>query len=519
MPGVLNLKKSNCKNCHRCIRKCPVKSIRFTGHQAHIISDECILCGQCFVVCPQEAKEIIDDRERVGVMLQGEAPVIASFDPSFYACWEGCGANSVRKALIELGFTDAEETAIGATIVKREYERMLREAKQDVIITSACASLNLLIEKHFPELRRYLAPVVSPMIAHAMDIKRRMPEAKVVFIGPCVAKKQEYEGTCVDAVLTFEEFDPGYQCIATNGPKNCMNALNDLQNGNIHKCFIELAMCDGSCIEGPIMEKYINSPIRHIYSVWSNVGKEDFDVPQPEPEQLRTQYIGTPVHKKTPSEAEIREILSKLGKNTKGDELNCGSCGYNTCRDKAIAIYRGTADYSMCLPFIMDKAERFSTKILNNMPSGVVVVNEDLEVQQLNRTAMRMLNISHESDVLGDSVVRVLDTAPFFTCLETGKSVKKLRGYFSDYEKYFEQTIVYDRSSKILIDIISDVTEEEEESMRRKAISQKTAEITNNVIENQMRIVQEIASLLGETTAETKIALTRLKESLSLEEE
>lgn len=129
MPGVLNLKKSNCKNCHRCIRKCPVKSIRFTGHQAHIISDECILCGQCFVVCPQEAKEIIDDRERVGVMLQGEAPVIASFDPSFYACWEGCGANSVRKALIELGFTDAEETAIGATIVKREYERMLREAK------------------------------------------------------------------------------------------------------------------------------------------------------------------------------------------------------------------------------------------------------------------------------------------------------------------------------------------------------------------------------------------------------
>lgn len=355
MPSVLNLKKSNCKNCHRCIRKCPVKSIRFTGHQAHIISDECILCGQCFVVCPQEAKEIIDDRERVGVMLQGKAPVIASFDPSFYACWEGCGANSVRKALIELGFTDAEETAIGATIVKREYERLLREAKQDVIITSACASLNLLIEKHFPDLRQYLAPVVSPMIAHAMDIKRRMPEAKVVFIGPCVAKKQEYEGTCVDAVLTFEEFDQmrisagieiehefgesfpgrarsfpvtggiirsmdipdtGYQCIATNGPKNCMNALNDLQNGNIHKCFIELAMCDGSCIEGPIMEKYINSPIRHIYSVWSNVGKEDFDVPQPEPEQLRTQYIGTPVHKKNSERGrDTRDIVQARQKH------------------------------------------------------------------------------------------------------------------------------------------------------------------------------------------------------------
>ena len=153
------------------------------------------------------------------------------------------------------------------------------------------------------------------------------------------------------------------------------------------------------------------------------------------------------------------------------------------------------------------------------MPSGVVGVNEDLEVQQINRTAMQMLKISHESDVMGESVVRILDTAPFFTCLETGKPVKNLRSYFSDYDRYFDQTIVYDRSSRILIDIIQDVTEEEEESLRRQTISRQTAEITNQVIENQMRIVQEIASLLGETTAETKIALTRLKESLSLNDE
>ena len=154
-----------------------------------------------------------------------------------------------------------------------------------------------------------------------------------------------------------------------------------------------------------------------------------------------------------------------------------------------------------------------------NMPSGLIVVNEDLEVQQINRSALALLNISHESDILGDCVVRILDTAPFFTALETGKSVKKLRSYFSDYGRYFEQTIVYDRSSRILIDIFSDVTEEEEEAARSKAISRQTAEITNNVIENQMRIVQEIASLLGETTAETKIALTRLKESLSLNDD
>ena len=181
MPSVLNLKKSNCKNCHRCIRKCPVKSIRFSGHQAHIISDQCILCGQCFVVCPQEAKEIVDDRGTVRALIDSGAPVIASVSPSFFAVWDNCGINSMRKALKALGFADAEETAIGATIVKREYERQIREGTQDIIISSVCHSVNLLVEKHFPELRKFLAPTVSPMVAHAMDIKRRIPEAKVVF--------------------------------------------------------------------------------------------------------------------------------------------------------------------------------------------------------------------------------------------------------------------------------------------------------------------------------------------------
>lgn len=555
---VLNLKKLNCKNCHKCIVQCPVKAIRFSGHQAHIIYDQCILCGQCFVVCPQEAKEIVDDRDRVRAMINSGSPVIASVAPSFYACWDKCGINSVRKALISLGFADAEETAIGATIVKREYERQIREQTQDIIISSSCHSVNLLVKKHFPELSRFLSPTVSPMIAHAMDIKRRNPDAKVVFIGPCVSKKDEAIGSCVDAVLTFEEFDQmrldagikiepefgesfagkarsfptsggilksmdlpdnGYLYLTVNGAANCMNALRDIRNGKIEKCFIEMATCAGSCIDGPIMEKYINSPVRHICSVLNKVGKEDFDVEQPSLETLKVEHTGTPLDLPTPSEKEIREILSKLGKERPEKDLNCGACGYNTCRDKAIAIYRGTADYSMCMPFIMDRAERFSNKVLNNIPSGVVVVNEDLEVQQLNRSAMQFLNIDHESDVLGESVVRILDTAPFFTALETGKSVKKIRGYFADYNRYFEQTVVYDRSSRILIDIFSDVSEEEEESLRRKTIGRQAAEITNNVIENQMRIVQEIASLLGETTAETKIALTRLKESLSLDED
>ena len=207
MANCLTLKKSNCKNCYKCIRHCPVKAIRFSGNQAHIIGNECILCGHCFVVCPQNAKEIVDSTEKVRVLIQSGDPVIVSLAPSFVANYDGVGIDAMRKALQKLGFADVEETAIGATIVKTEYERMLREEEHDIIITSCCHSINLLIQKYFPAELPYLADVMSPMQAHCVDIKKRIPNAKTVFIGPCVAKKDEaeyYEGP-VDAVLTFEE--------------------------------------------------------------------------------------------------------------------------------------------------------------------------------------------------------------------------------------------------------------------------------------------------------------------------
>ena len=207
MPNCLTLKKSNCKNCYKCIRHCPVKAIRFSGNQAHIIGNECILCGQCFVVCPQNAKQIVDETEKVRVLLQSGDPVVVSLAPSFVANYDGVGINAMRDALQKLGFYDVEETAIGATIVKNEYERMLKEDGRDVIITSCCHSVNLLIQKYFPAELEYLADVMSPMQAHCQDIKKRFPNAKTVFIGPCVSKKDEaehYEGI-VDAVLTFEE--------------------------------------------------------------------------------------------------------------------------------------------------------------------------------------------------------------------------------------------------------------------------------------------------------------------------
>ena len=557
MANCLTLKKSNCKNCYKCIRHCPVKAIRFSGNQAHIIGNECILCGQCFVVCPQNAKEIVDETEKVKVLLQSGAPVIASLAPSFIANYDGVGVNSMRKALKKLGFYDVEETAVGATIVKNEYERMIKEDDRDIIISSCCHSINLLIQKHYPFALNYLADVMSPMQAHCQDIKNRYHNAKTVFIGPCVAKKDEaehYKGI-VDAVLTFEELtewlnsenielekekdndvfsrarffpttggilktmeldNSEYTYLALDGVENCIDALKDIENGKIHKCFIEMSACVGSCIGGPVMEKYHRSSTVNDYiSISQYAGAKDFEVSQPSCDKLRKNFEFIEKHSQLPSEFEINGILRQMGKFKPSQELNCGSCGYNTCREKAIAIYQGKAEISMCLPFLKDKAESFSDTIVKNTPNGLIVLNEQLEVQQINDAARKIMNIRSSSDVLGDQVIRILDPTVFMKVRDTGRGVRDERVYLAEYKRYIEQTVVYDRDSRLIIGIMRDVTDEEIQRERKENISRQTIEVADKVVDKQMRIVQEIASLLGETAAETKIALAKLKESIT----
>ncbi len=558
MQNCLTLKKSNCKNCYKCIRHCPVKSIRFSANQAHIIGNECILCGQCFVVCPQNAKEISSELEKTRVLIQSGAPVYVSLAPSFIANYEGVGIGAMEQALKQLGFAAVEETAIGATIVKNQYEKLLKDEHRDIVITSCCHSVNLLIQKYFPDELKYLADVVSPMQAHALDIKRRVPEAKVVFVGPCVAKKDEaehYEGI-VDAVLTFEELTewlaseriklqadvdendnsrarffpttggilktlseqlPEYNYIAIDGIENCMAALRDIESGNVHNCFLEMSACVGSCVGGPVMEKYHRSPVRDYMAVSNYAGTKDFDVTPLGEVDIHKQFEVIAHKLPMPSEGEIREIMHRMGKNKPSDELNCGSCGYNTCREKAIAIYQGKAEISMCLPFLEQKAEGFSDAIVKNTPNGLIVLNDNLEVQQINAAAMKIVNLRNDGDILGDQVVRILDPIHYMKVRDTHQSIVNQRDYLAEYGKYVEQTILYDQSGHLIIGIMRDVTEEVAAQERKDRVNRQTIEITDKVVDKQMRIVQEIASLLGETAAETKVALTKLKESIENE--
>ena len=556
MADYLTLKKSNCKNCYKCIRHCPVKSIRFSGNQAHIIGNECILCGQCFVVCPQNAKQIKDDTEKVKVLLQSGAPVYVSLAPSFAANYKGVGIEAMREALKKLGFFDVEETAIGATIVKKEYEKLLKDEQRDIVISSCCHSINLLIQKYFPTVLPYLADVLSPMQAHCKDIKKRNPLAKTVFIGPCLSKKDEadYYAGITDAVLTFEEltnwlnaehielkterdteeksrarFFPttggilktmecdaaDYTYLAIDGVENCIAALREIENGGIKHAFIEMSACIGSCVGGPVMEKNHRSPVKDYAAIASYAGKKDFDVDMPDSVEIRKTFGVIEKKLPTPTETEISSILRQMGKFKEADELNCGSCGYDTCREKAIAIYQGKAEISMCLPFLKDKAESFSDNIVNNTPNGLFVLNENLEVQQINASARKIMNIRSESDVLGEQVIRIMDPKPFMDVLNTGKDLRDFRTYLAEYNKYVKYTIIHDKDYHLLICIMRDETEEQTARRQKDDFSRQTVEIADKVVEKQMRIVQEIASLLGETAAETKIALAKLKESIS----
>jgi iron only hydrogenase large subunit-like protein/uncharacterized Fe-S cluster-containing protein len=555
MKEIIRLNESDCKNCYKCLRHCPTKSISFKSGRANIIWEECILCGKCFVTCPQSVKNIQNDVDAVKELLKGDTPVFASVAPSFAANYGGLPIGSVRDALLALGFAGVEETAIGATIVKNRYDEMLDEGQQNVIISSCCHSVNTFIQKKYPAALPYLAKVISPMMSHCTEIKNRYPDAKTVFIGPCISKKAEaeaYPGP-VDWVLTFVELsewlkeagivmreptkedvkgkatffpvaggilktmrkdNPDYQYIAIDGMESCMEVLEEICHGKFtEKCFIEMSACKGSCINGPVMEKEA-APIRGFIHVATQAAEQDFVVEMPKRETLSQAMRFSGTHLVRPGSGAIKKALQQMSKFKPEDELNCGSCGYNTCREKAAAIIDGKADISMCLPYLMERATSFSDTIINNSPNGVFLLSETLELQQINAAACEITNVKQPQDVLGQHISSILDPLIFLTVVNTHQNIYEERVYLAEYDRYIMLTVIFDNIYNVVIGIMRDVTVIEKNNEEQKERNRKTMEVTDKVIERQMRIVQEIASLLGETTAETKVAFTKLKETL-----
>lgn len=553
MDKILRLNKTSCKNCHKCIRYCPVKAIRFSAEQAHVVENECILCGRCFAVCPHNAKQISSDLEKARVMVM-TGPVYASIAPSFAAAFPGIGIDALEDALKQLGFAGAEETAVGATIVKREYERILREEAPNVLISSCCTSVNLLIRKHYPDTLFALAPVMTPLQAHCAEIKRRHPGVQTLFVGPCIAKKQEAaEGDLIDAVLSFEELRewldaehvaltpaedrrsggrtrifptaggvlntmeklPDYTYLAVDGVVNCAAVLEEIRAGSLHKCFIELNACQGSCANGPLLGKHTATPAQNTMQILHYAAEGDFSVEQPASKETRITLSPIEHTARIPAEWEIREMLLKMGKSDPETQLNCGTCGYNTCRDKAVAIIQGKAELSMCLPYMMNKAEGFSNTVLMTSPDGVVVLNDTMEVQKINPAACRLLHVPNETDVLGENVSHLMDPDIFENVRKLGRTVVTNGIYLPEYGCYVDRTVVYNPDYHLFICLMRDVTEEMQRQSKKMETRMQAVNIADDVAKKQLQIVQNIASLLGETAADTLIAIERLKETIS----
>ena len=560
MQYCLTSNTNDCRNCYKCIRHCPIKAISFEDGKAEIIKEDCILCGKCYNVCPQDLKVIRNDTEKVRRLVTYSEKVVVSLAPSFISRYPDSDIRCMRNTLKKLGFFDVEETAVGATIVKKAYDEMLGEDR-DVIISSCCHSINMLIRRHHPACLPYLADVMSPMLAHATDIKLRYGEdTKVVFIGPCIAKKDESDKNhrIVEAALTFRELDdwlaaenivletteekeltrqsrarlfptnggvlrtmecasPDYDYLVCDGINNAVRTLQDLEEGRLHHCFIEMSACQGSCVNGPLMAEKHQSIMTASIPVNRFAGPEDFGSLKAGRADIAMAYEPELGEGTEPTQDEIREMLKKMGKEDPSARLNCGSCGYDSCEAKAAAILKGNARIEMCLPHLMEQTQSLSGKIVENFPGGLMILDSSLVIRLINRPMCEILGAEDTGKLTGTPVTEVLDPFDYLEALE-GDRIFRKKAFLSEYGKYVENTVVHEEKTDLLVCVMQDITQQEEARKRQQEVLEKTLNITDSVIEHNMKTVHEIASLLGETAAETKAALLSLKEAVNYEE-
>lgn len=559
--SIIKLNVDNCQNCFKCIRECPLKAIEFKDNRTKIIESECVLCGTCMETCPRGAKYFRKNVEAVKELLRGDAPVCVSVAPSYTGWYNTNNFASLSKALKKLGFFKAEETAIGAAQVTEEYVALMKSGQMKNIIATSCSSVVMLVEKHYPQLLKMLAPVSSPMMAHARLIHEAYGDnVKVVFIGPCLSKMEEAQdplaGGLVDEVITFDDLDAwlaeeniiieeddsdvtgvqnptarlypkvqgildtigkrfyDYTPISVDGIDRCMEVMDSLQNGDIQHVFIEANICPGACIGGPIMRMHNKSMLKsHIIlsseksSIDSSVSPSaQIKLPHPRV------FANRSVDLKMPTEEEIHSILLKIGKTTPEKELNCGSCGYATCREKAIAVYNGKADIEMCLPYLRERAENMSSTVIENSPNGIMTFDEDMNVTEINPKGEYLFGVTR-AEIIGQMIPALYGETIFDDALNSDKViVKQCFGATEDIT--VELSVLYLKGHNQYIAFAKDISDAEENKKELTKLRLATVDVAQSVIDKQMRVAQEIASLLGETTAETKVALTALKKSI-----
>ena len=553
--------KNECNDCYKCIRDCHVKAIRIQGGSASVINNRCIACGHCVTICPVGAKKVRNDIDKVKTLLLTGKQVYVSLAPS----WAGVYNFSKEKmiaALKKLGFSGVSETALGAQEVSIQTAKMLNKGGAGLYISSACPVIDDYIRLYKPEFTNNITPIASPALTHAGMLKDTYgDDIKVVFIGPCIAKKNEADKhpELISVALTFDELnywlkeefidvdkletDEACKFIPETAYEGALYPLeggmnetikrvgiekNDvtfigvssleafdksLQNINpnkiTNKIFVEALGCPGGCINGPCLSSE-KSRIMITSDIYANTQYRD-EVPKEPKKVVYEDYLPAPVEKVEYSIEQVTKALKKISKHKPEDELNCGGCGYSSCREFINALIAGNAETSMCVSYMRKIAVRKAAAMLRCMPSAVVIVDSNMEIVEANDSFEQMflgemyeIFASRQDGLTGAALDRIVPFSELFkSALDTGNDIHQ--EHYTIKDKVYDISIFTIEDNELIGAVISDVTKSE---IDRSKIAKKARE----VITKNIATVQEIASLLGEHMVETELLLNSIAE-------
>lgn len=549
---------NECHDCYRCVRDCPVKAIKIENNHASVIPEKCISCGTCVKVCPANAKCVRGDLEKVKNLLIAQKDVYVSLAPSWRSVFEN-SAQKMIAILKKLGFKEVSETAIGAQEVSIHDAKVLNEMDKGLLISSACPVIVDYVRLYKPEYAKYITPIGSPAKTHARMLKNLYGnDIAVVFIGPCIGKKNEAdeEDGLIDVSLTFEELkmwiadeigdiseikkESHFEFVPYSAHEGTLYPINGGMNETIKKIgvkpqvqlmeictipaferalenldpeklmvpvFVEALACESGCITGPCIASN-NASISSISDVMYKVKVRD-EIPKEPQTVVECDYSPKGVVESKYSLEEIQKTLKKIGKHTAEDELNCGGCGYSSCRELAVALLDGVAEPSMCISYMRKIAMRKAAAMLRCMPAAIVMVDRNMEIIEANDSFMKMFTgemyeifKARPDGMAGAAIDRIVEFSDLFrTILKTGKDLHK--EHYNVNDRLYDINVFTIEPNEIVGAIITDVTQTE---TNREKISEKAKE----VISKNISIVQEIACLLGEHMVETETLLNSI---------